>query len=200
VLIDLGINSTGREFMQTFPEAQIIKLCYSDNAWPVVANTMINKAMKSTVESEIAVDATAWSTEENWAQREKYFLFLRDHYLRNAWKPESDVTCIPIESLINYDTLKSVIESCGPKLSEFKDLWNNWYINNEKYFAPVTKAQQIIEMIKGSDNLDLSNITDIWTQAVIYYFIWLEFGKEVPHNDFENFFNNVNQIRTWLHQ
>ena len=200
ILIDLGINSSSRNFMQALPNAQIIKLCYTDKTWPVVANTMIIKAMKSTVESTIVVDATAWSSDENWVQREKYFLFLRDHYLRNAWQPESDVTCIIIDSLINYDTLKNIIESGGPKLNNFKDLWNEWYASNEKYFAPVTKAQQIIETIKSSKNLDLTNITDIWTQAVIYYFIWLEFGKEVPHNDFKNFFADVGQIRKWLYQ
>jgi len=199
VLIDLGINSNSREFMQALPEAQVIKLCYSDKTWPVVANTMVNKAMKSTVESEITVDATAWSSEANWAQREKYFLFLRDHYLRNAWRPESDIHNIIIDSLTNYNTLKDIIESIGLNLDNFQDLWNEWYLHNEKYFAPVTKAQQIIETIKSSDNLDLTDIRDVWTQAVIYYFIWLEFGKEVPHNDFENFFNDVGQIRTWLH-
>jgi hypothetical protein len=41
---------------------------------------------------------------------------------------------------------------------------------------------------------DLTHITDIWTQAVVYYYIWLEFGIEVPHNDFANFFTNTDQI------
>ena len=200
VLIDLGINSTSRSFIQHFPTATIIKMCYTDQCWPVVAKTMIVKAMASSIESELAVDTTAWSTDLPWAQREKYFLFLRDHGLRNAWPPEDGINCILIDSLIDYDKLKNLIERAGPKLSDFKELWNNWYISNEKYFAPVILAQQIIEKIKNHENLELSNITDTWTQAVVYYFIWLEFGKEVPHNDFEIFFKDVDQITTWVHQ
>jgi hypothetical protein len=201
VLIDLGINSNSCEFMLSFPNSTIIKMCYTDVSWPIVAKTMIDKAMKSTVESEITVDAVLWEATKDWTQREKYFLFLRDHHLRNAWQPKSDINNnIIIDSLMNYNELKNIIEAIGPELDDFDDLWNKWYLSNKKYFAPVTKAKQIIETIKISKNLDLTSITDIWTQAVIYYFIWLEFGKEVPHNEFEHFFNDVDQIRTWLDQ
>jgi hypothetical protein len=199
VLVDLGINSSSREFMQTLPDAQVIKLCYTDKSWPVIAKTMIVKAMKSTVESEIVLDATGWSSIEAWAQREKYFLFLRDHYLRNAWRSENEINCILVDSLTDYHKLKDLIELAGPKLDTFKDLWAEWYANNKKYFAPIEKAQRVIDMVKSSENMSLTNLTDIWEQAVIYYFIWLEFGKEIPHNDFEDFFKDVDQIRTWAH-
>lgn len=200
VLVDLGINSISRNFIQEFSGAQVIKLCYTDKTWPVVAKTMIIKAMKSEVESEITLDPTAWSSNEVWAQREKYFLFLRDHHLRTAWKPEPGINCILVESLINYHELKDLVELAGPKLTEFKDLWSQWYVSNKKYFVPIAKAQHVIDMIKSSEDINLTSITDVWDQAVIYYFIWLEFGKEVPHNDFENFFKDVEQIRTWIHQ
>jgi hypothetical protein len=200
VLVDLGINSNDCDFMQQFPGSQTIKLCYTDNTWPVVARTMIVKAMKSTLESEILLDSLSWCSNKNWAQREKYFLFLRDHDLRNRWKPESGISCITIDSMIDYHTLKNSLEQAGPELSEFKPLWNEWYASNEKYFMPVLLSQKIVNALHGDENLDLTDITDIWTQAVIYYFIWLEFGKEVPHNEFSDFFTDVNQIRTWLHR
>jgi len=200
VLVDLGINSDSRDFIQSFPNATIIKLCYTDLSWPVVAKTMIDKAMRSSIESEIKVDPDLWVSAEPWAQREKYFLFLRDHHLRQAWRAESSVNWITVESMLNYATLKNAIALAGVELDEFKGLWNEWYTNNEQYFASVSKAQQIINKIKKLEDSDLTSITDIWTQAVIYYFIWLEFGKEVPHNDFENFFTNTDQITKWLHQ
>jgi hypothetical protein len=175
-------------------------MCYTDNSWPVVAKTMITKAMRSSIESELVVDSDAWDSNDPWAQREKYFLFLRDHPLRNAWQPQDEINCILVDSLIDYYELKTCIECAGPILSEFNILWDEWYLNNEKYFAPITQAQEIIKKIKNYEDLDLTNVTDIWTQAVIYYFIWLEFGKEVPHNDFENFFADVDQLRTWIHQ
>jgi hypothetical protein len=65
---------------------------------------------------------------------------------------------------------------------------------------PGAIAEQILIKIKHQETFDLAHITDVWTQAVIYYFIWVEFGKEVPHNDFENFFSNVDQITQWLNQ
>lgn len=200
ILVDLGVNSTDRNFIQVFSSAKIIKMCYTDTSWPVVAQTMINKAMKSTIESELAVDPELWSTDELWAQREKYFLFLREHNLRQAWAPEGGVDCILIESLLDYSKLKDTIEQAGIELAEFKELWNEWLAHNEKYFMPVITAKEVINKIKQQKNIDLANITDIWTQAVIYYFIWLNFKQEVPHNDFQNFFKDTDQIRTWLNQ
>jgi hypothetical protein len=202
VLIDLGINSASKDFMLQFSNATIIKICYTDISWPIVANAMINKALRSTIELEIPVDPTMWESQEPWAQREKYFLFLRDHHLRNAWKPEPEVDCIFVDSLLEYSTLKSSIESAGIELTDFEDLWKGWAISNSRYLLPVTVAQQIVKQIKNHNNtnLELTNITGIWDQAVIYYFIWLEFNKEVPHNDFKDFFKNVNQITKWLHQ
>lgn len=198
VLVDLGINSDSRDFTQQLPESEIIKMCYTDTSWPIISKTMIDKAMKSTIESELAVDPGLWDSTALWAQREKYFLFLRDHNLRHAWRCEAGVHCVFIDSMINYAKLKSAIECAGIKLSNFEDLWNEWYVHNKRYFAPVAKAQQVLDKIETLENINLTNITDVWTQAVIYYFIWLRFNKEVPHNEFEDFFEDTDQIRSWL--
>lgn len=200
VLIDLGINSSNCNFIKAFPESKIIKICYNDASWPIVAQTMINKAMKSTIQIELAIDPVLWSTTDSWAQREKYFLFLRDHSLRRAWRNEDGINCFPIDCLLDYNNFKNTIEGVGLELLEFKDVWNEWYNHNKSYFVPVVKAHQVITHIESNENIDLTNITDLWTQAVIYYFIWLKFEKEVPHNDFQNFFYDTNQIRAWLYQ
>lgn len=200
VLIDPGINSNSRNFMQAFPESKIIKICYTDTSWPIVARTMIDKAMKSTIQIELAIDTILWHTTDPWAQREKYFLFLRDHNLRWAWKDEPGINCFYIDYLLDYTKLKSAMEDAKLELSDFKDIWNKWYTCNKKYFVPVDQAKQVIDKIDRQENIDLTNVTDLWTQAVIYYFIWLKFGKEVPHNNFKNFFKDTNQIRTWLYQ
>ena len=200
VLVDLGINSTNRDFILEFPGARFIKVCYTDSSWPIVAKTMIDKAMRSSIESEITVDADSWASAEPWAQREKYFLFLRDHALRKAWHAEPVIDCIFVNEMLNYNRLKYTIERTGIELSEFKGLWKEWYANNEQYFIPVTIAEQVLEKIEDQKSFDLTYITDIWTQAIIYYFIWTKFDKEVPHNDFENFFTNTDQITQWLNQ
>ena len=198
VLVDLGITSTSRDFMAEFSDAKFIKVCYTDVSWPVVARTMIDKAMESSIEEQLPTDI--WETGEPWAQREKYFLFLRDHSLRTAWHPESGLDCILVESLMNYDVMKHTIEQTSIELSEFSQLWNKWNFYNKKYFLPVIMANLVVDKIKKQESFDLTPIKDVWTQAVIYYFIWNEFGKEVPHNNFKNFVHNVDQITQWLNQ
>jgi hypothetical protein len=200
VLVDQGINSTDSNFVYEFPGAQFIKVCYTDATWPAVAKTMINKAMRSTILSELPLNPDSWTSTDPWARREKYFLFLRDHKLRTAWRPEPDFDCIFIHDLLDYRQLKYTIEQIGIELTEFESLWNEWYVHNKKYFEPIALAKQVLDKIEHRESFDLSQITDIWTQAIIYYFIWTEFNKEVPHNDFENFFTDADQISEWLNQ
>jgi hypothetical protein len=100
--------------------------------------------------------------------------------------------------MLNYQLLKSNLELTGVVLEDFKELWQEWYTKNIGYIAPVLRSQSIIDSLKNNINQDLSDITDMWDQAVVYYFIWLEFNQEVPHNDFPNFFKNTTEINQWL--
>ena len=81
VLVDNGINNESEQFKSTFPDAVTIKICYCKYSWPVVARTMIEKAMSSSIEQQLPIDA--WNTDQPWARREKYFLYLRSllHYV-----------------------------------------------------------------------------------------------------------------------
>ena len=54
------------------------------------------------------------------------------------------------------------------------------------------------EALKQKKNLDLTKITDVWTQSVICYYLWLHFGREIPHNDLADFFTCTDQIREWI--
>lgn len=188
VLIDNGINNESQDFRKFFPTAKIIKMCYSDFSWPVVANTMITKAMNSNIETEIQVDQNAWNTTEPWAIREKYFLFLRDHSLRNAWRPDTTSVPIVIENLLNYRTLKN---SINLYLEDFESHWQAWLKSNYRYFLPVLTAQKIL-------NGQFEYTSDIWTQAVVYYQIWCKYGIEVPHNDLPDFFQDASHYNSWL--
>ena len=195
VLIDNGINNQSDNFKATFSNATIIKICYSDSSWPVVAYTMIEKAMKSNINTQLSL--SDWDTDEPWVQREKYFLYLRDHDLRFAWRSDpihqyNNLIYIDnlIESYTNcFSILNNIIE-----LSNFEEVWKEWHNANAKYINPVSTAALVISKVFDKQSVDLKHITDIWTQAVIYYYIWLNFNIEVPHNDFCNFFNNTDQI------
>jgi len=191
VLIDNGINNESEQFKLVFPDSTVIKICYTDHSWPVVAYAMINKAMNSTLNEQLPLDH--WNTTQSWTLREKYFLFLRDHDLRHAWRPNNH-NAIHIEDLYdNYNKFLTTLDSFA-KIEWCENLWSKWRTVNSKYIDPVTTAQSVLDHVTKKSFADLTHITDIWTQAVIYYYIWLHFGIEVPHNNFAGFFSNTKQI------
>ena len=191
VLIDNGINDENTKFMSLFPDAKIIKICYSDYTWPIVARTMIEKAMISELAAELPVDR--WGTNEPWAQREKYFLFLRDHSLRHAWRPTQDSAALYIDDLLDYRNFFNKLNLLT-SVESFDVDWAKWHQSNSTYISPVETAKNVITEVKLKRSQSLNHVTDIWTQAVVYYYIWITFGIEVPHNDFFNFFKDTNQI------
>ena len=198
VLIDNGINNESEHFKSVFSTASIIKICYTDYTWPVVARAMIDKAMGSSIEHELPV--SNWSTQDLWARREKYFLFLRDHPLRSAWKSNSIDFTLKIDDMFEYSNLLIGVESCGIELDSFSDIWEQWQAANQKYIAPMQDAKTIINCVKNNVSCDLEHIIDVWNQAVIYYYIWLEFGIEVPHNNYSNWFANTQEIVIMLNK
>jgi hypothetical protein len=183
VLIDNGIDNKGITFKKFFPKAKIIKVCYSDFTWPVVANTMIVKGMHKSLDSVLLDDE-----KEPWAQREKYFLFLRDHSLRSAWKPDVVAQTLMIDDLMDYDTMR---QSIGVELENFESFYHAWWHANKQYFLPVLVAQKILQG-------QFEPVDDIWTQAIVYYQIWCKYGIEVPHNNYSNWFESYEHIVTML--
>jgi hypothetical protein len=152
---------------------------------------MIEKAMNSTIEAQLPVDE--WTTNEPWAQREKYFLFLRDHDLRLAWRSTDENDLHIDEMYEDYEEFFGILNSLV-KIEWCEDLWSEWRMANDKYINPVKTARKIIDHVTAQWPMDLSAVTDIWTQSVVYYYIWLKFGIEVPHNDYADFFCDTKQI------
>jgi len=190
VLIDNGINNQSDKFKYTFPNSTVIKICYTDHSWPIVARTMIDKAMLSNLKEQLPTDC--WDTDEPWARREKYFLFLLNHDLRHAWKHTTDHS-LYVDNMLSYETLFSNLNSVV-KMKPFDKIWADWRDANSKYIDPIIIGQSVINLVKQKQSQDLTYITDVWTQAVVYYYIYITFGIEVPHNDFANFFSTTNQI------
>lgn len=198
VLVDNGINNEGERFKTVFQNAAVIKLCYSDKSWPIVARTMIDKAARSSLVEQLPVDPNKWSHYELWAQREKYFLYLRDHNLRSAWKPGPDNHNLMIDQLLDYDQLREGLANCGVELDNFHRVWTQWRHANCIYIDPVVNALDVVHKVKNNIDQNLDHIDNLWAQAVLYYFLWTEFGQEVPHNDYADFFLTTGQIRKWL--
>jgi len=137
-------------------------------------------------------------TDQDWGKRQKFLYFLKHHPTQGLWNPEDDCVNIDIEEIIDYDIFKSRLESAGIKLTDFSATHREWYRANKIYIDPVLQAQEIMEYIKRDENFLLSHITDLWTQAVVYYYIWLTYKIEVEHNKMPDFFTDTNQIRRWL--
>lgn len=196
VLIDNGIDDESATFKSTFPDSSVIRICYSDSSWPVIARTMFDKAMGSSIQKQLLVDE--WDTNEAWACREKYFLYLRDHAFRYSWKPTSDHS-LYIDDMFDYSRLSSNLNSVVT-VEPFGELWRSWRNANACYINPVETANTIVQQVLDKQSSDLSHVKDLWDQAVVYYFIWLKFGFEVPHNDYSNWFTNTLDIVKMLQE
>lgn len=194
VLIDNGINDENDNFKSMFPRATVIKICYSMHSWPIVARTMIEKAMLSSLEEQLMIDR--WEVDQPWARREKYFLFLRDHHLKHAWS-ESNDSSLDVYTLFDYNDFFTTLNSLV-KVQHFPTLWTEWRQANAKYINPVDSAKNILFNVACKQFCDITDITDLWTQAVVYYYIWEQYKVEVPHNDYSNWFTNTAEIVTML--
>lgn len=190
ILIDNGITNNGDTFRKNFPNANIIKLCYSDFSWPVVANTMIVKAQRLAIQDDLAIDTAAWPSNDDWVQREKYFLYLRDHALRHTWQPSAASTTLMIEDLVDYDRLR---QQLGIELEDFSDFWQQWWNVNKQYFSPILTSKKILQG-------EFEPVSDVWTQAVVYYQIWCQYGVEVPHNEYSKWFESYKDIVKMLNK
>jgi len=200
VLVDPGINNEINRFVEQFPNSQVLKLCYTAATWPIVAHTSIHKAMVSSIQDELAVDLQSWPTEQNWAQREKYFLFLVEHHYRNMWKPEESCHNLLVDDLLDYQTFHNRLGEFGIIPTDFSDLWNTWFRLNQLYIAPVLLARQVVSAVRDRRSMDLSFCQDLWTQAVVNYTIWDQFGLVVPANDFADWFASSDQIVALLEE
>lgn len=194
VLIDNGINDESNNFINTFPLAKIIKMCYSSITWPIVASTAIHKAMRSNFDLELAVDADHWACSDAWAQREKYFLFLSGHHCRTMWDPDTQCYNLSIDDLLEYDVFCRRLGEHGIVLTDFHELWETWLEHNQKYIAPVIFAKTVLDAVDQGQSMDISSCQDLWTQAVVNYLIWDRFNYTVPANHFASWFTNTDQI------
>jgi hypothetical protein len=194
VLVDTGISNESKAFADQFPNSKIIKISYSSYTWPIVAYTSIHKAMKSTIQTELVVDPGAWPSAPRWAEREKYFLFLVEHHYRNMWKPDPGCYNLLVDDLLDYDLFFHKLKKFDIELTDFSQLWSNWFCHNQFYIAPVVFAKQVIDSVVDRRSMDLSNCQDLWTQAVVNYSIWEKFNFVIPANDFADWFTSTDQI------
>jgi len=197
VLIDTGINNESKNFFQCFPNATVIKICYDDWTWSIVAKTMIEKAMHQPLDNIITVDKILWQSDDHWCQREKYYLYLKDHKFRSSWREDNDSKNIFINELLNFESFTNKFLEFDIELEvSALDLWKSWIIANSNYLNPFFVASDIVNNLTKTQSL--SHINDLWTQAIVNYFIWLKYKFEVPAWDYKDWFSSTEDISTML--
>jgi hypothetical protein len=113
------------------------------------------------------------------------------------WRPDNGCITLPIEKILNYQDLKTTLNQWF-EVKEFEEFYKSWYHSNNTHFNFYFDCLDIINCLDTNFSKDLRGVTDIWTQAVVYYYIWLKFNIEVPHNDYSNWFTNTSDIVTML--
>lgn len=196
ILIDNGITNQSKNFRRFFPGAAIIKICYDDMTWPIVARTAVEKAMGENLSEHLTGEAfeQAWPEDADWSRRERYFLYLRDHPHRYHWREDADCTNLQVSEILDHDVLRANLEELV-ELDDFRSLYDQWDHANQSYIAPVKRAAEVLERI--NDDWPLVGF-DLWSQAVVNYYIWLKYQFEVPANDYADWFTNTQDIATML--
>jgi hypothetical protein len=190
VLIDNGITNENTKFLTRFPNANVIRVCYDNQTWPIIASTMLNKVMGG-LDEILCPEPDRWPVADDWARREKYFLFLRDHDLRHQWRPSQRNRTFFVNDLLDHRSILSRLrDNFYIDIDDISDLWQQWRTANAEYVDPVVKAKDIMYQLRNNGHYDLHTVKDIWTQSVINYFIWLEYGVEVPANDYSDWFQD----------
>lgn len=202
VLIDSGIDNDSSNFRKFITPDISIRICYNDWSWPMLAQMFYTRCMAAVKGSQqeisqwIRPDQGKWDNlTEPWVIREKFFLYLRDHSFRHTWRPGDVTLNISVDRFLSYTTLYDSLTNCF-EVSNFESFYNNWYQKNHKHFKSYLDAQYVIKNLHN--NVDISHINDLWTQAVVYYYIWLQYNVEVPHNDYSDWFTSTDDIVTML--
>lgn len=196
VLIDSGIGSDTDEFLKYFPGCKYVRIVYDDFSWPLSAKAFYTRCMSHVhnknmnIEDFIKPEMDLWDSNDDWVVREKYFLFLKDHEFRHKWRPNKTAINIPVTSYLEYSKLKMSI----PNTSNFHDLYNSFYSSNKEHFIWFASCVDILNALKLNEEVDLSHITDLFSQATINYYVHLLFDFEIPAWDFKNWFSNTKEI------
>jgi len=204
VIIDSGIADDSDTFKQFFPNANCIKICYTDYSWPFSAKSFYTRCMSEVLLEETKIDdfinpdKDKWISAEPWEKREKYFLFLRDHEFRQMWNLSSSPLTVDVNAYLSYETLYNSLSNIV-KLSNFHELYDKFYKNNSIHIDWYLRCREILSAIQNNQCIDLTDISDdLFSQATINYYIQILYNFEIPAWDYRDWFSSTDQIFSML--
>jgi len=198
VIIDSGIADDSIEFLQFFPGAKHIRITYDDYSWPFSAKAFYTRCMaevlhkKTSISQFIEPDADRWNSNDPWEQREKYFLFLKEHPFREYWRDLNNCTNINVDKYLSYNELATALSfSC---IGDFEEVYDQFFKANKTHIEWYLECRRVLEALKNKENISLSNINDLFSQATINYYIYIIYNFEVPAWDYRDWFVNTTDI------
>jgi hypothetical protein len=195
-------DDTTDNLKNNFPNAKIIKLCYQDNTWPLVFQNCIVKAVQGTSEANVEFDVEKFGVLDDWARRENFSLLFEHHHYRIMWKEHvhDNWLNIDISELITdpQNCLEKVANFIGGSMINLREL----PFRHQQFLNANPNTVQHLEILNIVKNLnidrDLTHINQLYHQAVLNFYVQLEFNFVIPANDYANWFTNTKEIVTML--
>jgi len=200
VLCDNGIgNDQYHGIRNTFPNATIVRSVIDTKIRPVIYQTCVIKARRSSMllENTKHINDNWSDSAENYAVRENFTLLY--HNWPFGWRPDPTVINFHLEKLITdpINTVKNMISNLGLTLTnddELPKIIKVWYTVNQKYFNIYYSAQDTIDAIVNNSAKDLRHITNLHEQGYINYCIEKHFNVIIPVYDYKDWFKSTNEI------
>lgn len=199
-----GINDDAiADTMDYYPNSKFIRLWYDDNTWPLVFYNSIVKAMRGDIDKDVCFDDKRFGSSDDWARRENYSLLLKDHYLRQEWKPRIDdrVHNVNIYSLL-VDPLQCLIKIANFLGSSINNDCRDLDKKHGLFFQcnPGTTLHfKILDVVNRlNENQNLSWVKDLYWQAVVNFYIERKYDVIIPCNTYSNWFASTAEIVTML--
>jgi hypothetical protein len=200
-IIDSGITDDSTAFLDFMPGCKYIRICYDDISWPLSANAFYARVWSevigkiTTATGEITGDMTGWEGTELWEQREKYFLFLRDHHFRKSWQANSmsDLN-LNVMTFLSYDALHSELSKIT-ELENFESLYDEFRRSNAAHINWYLTCLDVRNAILQKSRISLAHLRDdLLCQATINYFIQVDYNFEIPAYDYRDWFASTDEI------
>lgn len=202
ILCDNGITDDDiNPVIEKFPGSKILRMVIDLDVRPVIYQTCVYKAEKSTVlEGAQAIVNKNWSEGcEDYAIREHFSLFY--HSWNFGWDPvqHPDVINVSLQNLIDdpKSCITNIVENLGHQVinqSELSEFCEQWLTANEQYFRVYRNWQQISRNLDDRIHADLDHITDLHDQGYLNYCIEQRFNVTIPVYDYRNWFKSTSDI------
>lgn len=186
--------------LEFFPNAQVLRVSYDEDSWPLIFYNTIVKAKQGNIDQDVEFDQTRFGSSDDWARRENYTTMMHSHPLRKNWKTQKEFCEVTVDRVINdpLELLTTAAHLTGLTIKstdQIETLHQKFLQSNTQ----IKTYHQIKHAVNSlHDHLPLNDITELYWQAYCYYQIERIFGIQIPYNSHSQWFTNTKDIATML--